>query len=532
MRRRLSYGLLLLGLVCLNMVNTFSTPQFTVEVAKNLKLSWSFVDSSIVLIVEKTSVGHAAIGLGTSMKDGDIVQIETANGVLSVQDCKLVGKVFPSCSENQDWTVVDKSLTSNGFKVELTRSAQASEGGDKSYSKSVQSVIYSHTPSPYIENHSGPGVDGIFGTVNVDFEKGILIKGPLGNKYFKHEHTQALLWTIGIDILIFIGRFMQKYNRFFDAHSWPSLAILIASIVLRDHGEGGATDKVGLKGFHEALSIVLIVFSALILLNGLGLRFILEFDKKPFKVHDLTLIRRVHLTLGIITWIIARVIVFTGTIMFKSTFGPLFLILVIIETVLFLLIIIGMTVLKKLKKKSWVEKVKEDFKAKQEAADHHQEMLRDIRSRMSVEQLSAKYPKRNVMLYLNKVIDMDSYIHPGGQFLFEECRWKEISRYITGAAGLERFNGMRWIHSHTTFDLMKKHAIGDLVDTVPTYDSLVLRDTNKAQVLSNFSEIWKVSKSVQISPTTSIIQFVCDPIVNQPSWRRVSHEYSSGGSQK
>jgi hypothetical protein len=241
------------------------------------------------------------------------------------------------------------------------------------------------------------------------------------------------------------------------------------------------------------------------LLNGLGLRFILEFDKKPFKVHDLTLIRRVHLTLGIITWIIARVIVFTGTIMFKSTFGPLFLILVIIETVLFLLIIIGMTVLKKLKKKSWVEKVKEDFKAKQEAADHHQEMLRDIRSRMSVEQLSAKYPKRNVMLYLNKVIDMDSYIHPGGQFLFEECRWKEISRYITGAAGLERFNGMRWIHSHTTFDLMKKHAIGDLVDTVPTYDSLVLRDTNKAQVLSNFSEIWKVSKSVQISPTTSIV---------------------------
>jgi hypothetical protein len=252
MRRRLSYGLLLLGQVCLNMVNTFSTPQFTVEVAKNLKLSWSFVDASIVLIVEKTAVGHAAIGLGTSMKDGDIVQIETANGVLSVQDCKLVGKVFPSCSENQDWTVVDKSLTSNGFKVELTRSAQASEGGDKSYSMSVQSVIYSHTPSPYIENHSGPGVDGIFGTVNVDFEKGILVKGPLGNKYFKHEHTQALLWTIGIDILIFIGRFMHKYNRFFDAHSWPSLAILIASIVLRDHGEGGATDKVGLKGFHEA----------------------------------------------------------------------------------------------------------------------------------------------------------------------------------------------------------------------------------------------------------------------------------------
>lgn len=347
---------------------SFSPMNFTVQITPDLGLAWAFNDPNINLIVNKTTAGHASIGLGKAMSDADVLQIETFGGVLTVQDCYMAGHVAPICSESQDWTVVDQQISDTGFKVEVKRAQQT---------RHVTSTL------------------------------------SLGDRYFKHEHTQVLLWTVGIDILVFMGRFMKGYNRYFDAHSWPSLAILIASLIFRDRGRNDPISGTGVaKDFHNALAVVLVVLTILIIFNGIMVRAVIEFIKIQSMVKNLTMYRYLHLGLGILTWIIARAMVISGCMMFATNYGSLLLILVLIETALVVIIFLTIELVRKWKRKVWVGKIKEELIQTHQSSDEDKQLLNDLRSRVTVEELNIRYPNRNVMIYMNKVIDMKGYIHP------------------------------------------------------------------------------------------------------------------------
>lgn len=125
----------LFSLLCyLGTVTSFSTPTAEQDISADLTLGWVFTDSDVNLIIEKKRIGHAVIGLGTSLDSGDVILIETANGILTFQDCYLAGYGAPICTEAQDWKLVDQTLSTDGFKIELTRAAEATDQYDRTYS--------------------------------------------------------------------------------------------------------------------------------------------------------------------------------------------------------------------------------------------------------------------------------------------------------------------------------------------------------------------------------------------------------------
>jgi len=47
------------------------------------------------------------------------------------------------------------------------------------------------------------------------------------------------------------------------------------------------------------------------------------------------------------------------------------------------------------------------------------------------------YPNKKWVIFNNSVIDLTDLVHPGGQFIWEECQGREVARFIYGAFGLE-----------------------------------------------------------------------------------------------
>jgi hypothetical protein len=111
------------------------------------------------------------------------------------------------------------------------------------------------------------------------------------------------------------------------------------------------------------------------------------------------------------------------------------------------------------------------------------------------------------MIFQSKVYDLGSYIHPGGQFIFEECRWREVSRFLHGAVGLERFNGSQWKHSTQAFSALASCHIGDLLAVGPGGSDVVLRDAQGHPFVSDANTAWFLDSCKMVSPTTAVLQF-------------------------
>ena len=460
-------------------VQAFTQMDFSNDLTSVFKVGWKFEGSDILIQIEKSRSGYSSFGLGTSMSNGDVFVIETTGSQLTVRDCRLVGQVDPNCDEPQDWTVVEKTLNSSGYKIELRRSAKTTDSNDKEYTASRIPIIYAYSDSATADDHSGRGSG--FGTKYFDFGTGAVTTYStlrLGDgTYMKHEHTQLLLWTVGTDILIPVGRYFRKYNRYFDGHSWPFLAILIASIVLR--GNKSNTHKgQSITEAHEVMSVLVIILSALIALNGLILRGVMEFIKIPIAVKNITKLRLVHGALGVLTWIIARIVVFTGAVMHKDLYGPLVLGLVVAETIIFAIVILILDWLRWRQFKYPANKSFEEENLKSKVNGSAIVIIDDLKSGMPISELNKKYPDRNVFIFKNKVYDLGSYIHPGGQFIFQECRWREISRFMYGAVGLEMMNGDAWLHSTQAMEKLESSYIGDLLQLGPDGSDIVLRNEN------------------------------------------------------
>lgn len=419
----------------------FSVPDFTVAITPHLSIGWKIQGTDINLIIEKKKLGHMTVGLGSSMASADLVVIENNGGTLTIKDCKLTGYSSPDCAEVNNWIEVDKTSSSGGFKVELKRTVIASEASDKTFSTGKNDIIYSYSDTPTVSDHSAAGA--VKGVKVVDFATGaVSAKSKWGNgSWMKHEHTEFLLWTVIVDFFILTGRYLKKYYRYFEGHSWALLAVLIISIIARDR-EGPEEEDEGVEKpddvkvtFHKSLAVILLILSILIFINGTAVRIVIEWG--GLRSNRLTLMRIVHTVLGVLCWIVARFLVFNGANIHKDTYGPLLLNLVAIETAVYLLIVISLEFWRIWNHKKW----KKHIPTKQATTEKEKELVNDIKSGMSIADLKAKYKNRNIFIFLDQVYDLGNYIHPGGQFLFQECRFREISRFMYGAVGLEMFNG-------------------------------------------------------------------------------------------
>ena len=502
---KIAFSLIFLGLLCSQLVLAAFTPMiFNAKMGPNLVVSWIFQNGNINFLIEKSRKGHISFGLGSSMDAGDIFVIENDGITAVVKDCKLIGTVTPACNENQDWTIVDSQVTAKSMKVEVTRAAKTSDANDLEFTQSKNTVIYAYNDLSTLSDHNGGGV--YFGTENLDFATGEtgatgLVLGD--GSWMSHEHTQVFLWVIVADILIPVGRYLRRYTRFFDYHSWPLLAVLILSAVFRN----GASGDGPAKNSHKAYATVLIFLSIMIGFNGVVLRGVIEFDKIPLSIKWITYTRWAHLVIGIVCWIIARLCVITGCVLHKNKYGPLLFNLVIAETVIF---IVAHIIFEFIRWRSFTYKPnssRPDIKPSNDVKS--MQILDDMKKGLTISDLKKKYPKENVFIHQSKVYNMGWYIHPGGQYFFDVCRWREVSRFIYGAVGLESMNNAAWNHSEAAMHALESHYVGDLLNFGVDGTEIVLRDQQGQVVSSTTNDDWYLNSRKTVSPTTAILYFKC-----------------------
>jgi hypothetical protein len=133
-----------------------------------------------------------------------------------------------------------------------------------------------------------------------------------------------------------------------------------------------------------------------------------------------------------------------------------------------------------------------------------------MRSGMDTLQLKQKYPKKLVIMYLNRIYDISNMAHPGGAFIIRETNWTEVSRYLTGTSGLEKDGSKSWIHSKDAYKLLEQYYIGDIEDlsqqSAKGPSNSILRNSSGDSAFSN-NQMWVWTDTGDVSKTTKIFYF-------------------------
>lgn len=194
-------------------------------------------------------------------------------------------------------TIVHKDITTDSIKVEIQRDIKTGDGGnDFDVNSEINNVIYSYTDEETPEKHTNT-----YGYVAVDFSKtdgGIIERSRWGDGTFMwHQHGMAIIWTIICDVLIFIGKYLKKYKRWFDIHAWSFLVLGICSWILtqsapetdrrrlltiRDLAEGeiNVMESWAKPGLHESSATIGNLLTVVLIFQGLVLRFVIALDKR------------------------------------------------------------------------------------------------------------------------------------------------------------------------------------------------------------------------------------------------------------
>lgn len=367
--------------------SAFSTFEKTKEIRPNLVMSWKVEDGQrIRFLIEKNERGHAWLGPGSSMSLGGVFRIAKTSGGndLEVTECKLVGTTTPNCSGEQNFQIVDKEATPNSFKVEILRDLDTGDSDDVVISRSHNNFIWSVTSNDTPEMHGGASERGVIRINLKDGSGGEYRLSKWGDgTYMIHEHGHLLLWTILADSMIIVGKYWKGLNRYFDIHAVTFFIIVVLNIVFAQFAPdlgGGEDDRILIsydedRSFshrerilanalangdsHEFYANITIILTYLITFNGIILRFAITLGQRYKYFHlkgrrfDISITRRIHTILGIITWIFARLACLTGTALHEISYGSLLFILLIVETVIAFLLFILFEVLYRIKRKHW-----------------------------------------------------------------------------------------------------------------------------------------------------------------------------------
>lgn len=102
-----------------------------------------------------------------------------------------------------------------------------------------------------------------------------------------------------------------------------------------------------------------------------------------------------------------------------------------------------------------------------------------------------------------KIINLTGLTHPGGNFIWEAVKGREVSRFIYGAYGLEKHDMAPYRHSMAAFNVMEARVIGSL-PILPIY----LQDNEQSTMATELNDIWRLNKVNVMNAHVSRFHFV------------------------
>jgi hypothetical protein len=91
-------------------------------------------------------------------------------------------------------------------------------------------------------------------------------------------------------------------------------------------------------------------------------------------------------------------------------------------------------------------------------------IVEKLRSGATSEELKADYPDKSIFLFKHLIYDLTDYSHPGGDIIFVNHNFKEISRYVMGTHPDEHEEFPAFVHSQAAYQVLDKHLIGSMIE--------------------------------------------------------------------
>lgn len=85
------------------------------------------------------------------------------------------------------------------------------------------------------------------------------------------------------------------------------------------------------------------------------------------------------------------------------------------------------------------------------------------------DEILSELPELKWVIVDNHVYDVGNFFHPGGNFIIEAVRGREVGRFLYGAYGLESMPGTEHKHSKKAFEVLARSYIGPIQNTFLIY---------------------------------------------------------------
>ena len=116
-------------------------------------------------------------------------------------------------------------------------------------------------------------------------------------------------------------------------------------------------------------------------------------------------------------------------------------------------------------KGQWLENAKE----KQNLTEDHRKLLQMLNEARPTEEILNELPGLRWVILDNQVFDLGGFFHPGGNFIIEAVRGREVGRFLYGAYGAESIPGTEHKHSKRAFEVLARSYIGTIQNTTFIY---------------------------------------------------------------
>ncbi|EAR85450.2 DOMON domain protein (macronuclear) [Tetrahymena thermophila SB210] len=472
------------------------------------------IEGSVTFMIVVQNTGWFGFGFGQGMNNVDMIVAENDSGVVTLSDNYSQKEATPSSDTNlggqNNLNLLGYELTDKQLTFKFSRKLDTGDKYDYVLQKDqMLNIVYAWGSDGSMTYHHQnialakfPLQQGYRGTIT-----GIAIDDTY--KQF-HFWSNFVLWGFVVDVAFVIARFF-KTGRFYKEIHGAMMGIIVVftafveiwMITKKDILFNGQLDtKDQMNRAHAVMGFIFLIFFILEAVGGSFLNFLLSFkntgDATSLKIKSF------HKYFGYLLYVIGKINVFLGVRMVENDAQQTacisgYTIFIVLRLILEYLYRKQPKIFVKILFLSAVDDESSDTLSSTNSLlttkEGYANLVDMINSAKTTSEIISTYPNMNYVIYKDNIYSLDKISHPGGKFIFNSVRGRDVSRFMNGSYGLENTNMPPHTHSLYATQLLKQNQIG------------VLSQPNILSESSGSHHVWRVSKEKYLSKSTALFQF-------------------------
>jgi hypothetical protein len=348
-----------------------------------------------------------------------------------------------------------------------------------------------------------------------------------------HGWFLVISWGIVIDVAMAAARYLRGNNYYLWIHGSLAATVSVGTIILGLLAYADCLNQSFAQPPTRPLNLTLhfflgIAIMSLVFLQNVGGTYlwIMISGKSLFPLHNLT--KKVHMAVGSFVYILAKMNIFFGFYYYNSEYGyweyiPPYLLFV------FPLILSGTFLFKLFHELKYQVHSARKYQRADNAKSaiipqNYQKLLELLKTNASPLKINKEIGTDVLWVTLDDTLYViNEFFHPGGNFILEAVKGREVGRFIYGAYGLEIIgDSSKNVHSYFALEALDRYFVGripsdmsmfiasgvSVPQSTPNEESKDDKEKYKVSLLQpNTANNWRLASKTEFSSTTFRYEF-------------------------